>query len=298
MDAVKLANVSVSQLEYLVAALRSDTWKDAAAEVGVSPSAFSQGIAELERRLGVSLFDRQGRHRVPRPEAVVAADHAVRILAELRGMSRWAEEVREGGVGQLTIGMIDTAAVHHFGDVLVEFRQAHPEIALRLLVQPSGSLLDELRAGEVDAIVCVQPDPADDLVVAPLLTEALHVYAPPGTKVGAAETWGPWVSFPSDSRTRALAGRSLRPRGITFNVVAESSQPAVLREMVQLGMGWTVLAPVDAEREPHALQRAVEAPVAERVLALCRRSDREPSAALQRLVDVLLANEAADRVGG
>lgn len=290
---MKLANVTVAQLEYLDAALMHDAWKDAAAAVGVSPSAFSQGIAELERRLGVPLFDRQGRQRTARPEARVAAEHGTRILAELRALSRWAEEMREGGVGQLTIGMIDTAAVHHFGDALMAFRIAHPDVSLRLLVQPSASLLDALDAGEVDAVVCVQPEATDDLEVTPLLAEALHVYAPPGTVVGRPETWGPWVSFPADSRTRSLVGRSLRPRGINFSVVAESSQPAVLREMVQLGMGWTVLAAVDAEREPHALRRAVDAPVAERVLALCRRSDREPSAALTRLIDTLLRSGAA-----
>lgn len=293
---MKLANVSVSQLEYLVAAIEAPTWKEAAAEVGVSASAFSQGIAELERRLGVPLFDRQGRQRVPRPEATVAAEHGIRILAELRSLTRWADELREGGVGQLTIGMIDTAAVHHFGDALMSFRQSHPDVTLRLLVQPSASLLDALRAGEVDAIVCVRPEPDDELSITPLLAESLHVYAPPGISIGPPESWGPWVSFPADSRTRALVGRALRPRGITFNVVAESSQPAVLREMVQLGMGWTALAAVDAEREPHALRRAVEAPVAERVLALCRRADREPSAALQRLVEVLVPSGSAGMV--
>jgi DNA-binding transcriptional LysR family regulator len=293
MGPVKLANVTVSQLEYLDAALAHDTWKDAAAAVGVSPSAFSQGLAELERRLGVALFDRQGRQRTARPEARVAAEHGTRILAELRGLSRWAEETREGGVGQLTIGMIDTAAVHHFGDALVAFRTAHPDVSLRLLVQPSASLLDALDAGEVDAIVCVQPEATEDLEITPLLAEALHVYAPPGTTAGPPERWGPWVSFPADSRTRALVGRALRPRGVNFTVVAESSQPAVLREMVQLGMGWTVLAAVDAEREPHALRRAIDAPVAERVLALCRRSDREPSAALARLIDTLLRSGSA-----
>ncbi len=295
---MKLANVSVSQLEYLDAALEHATWKDAAAAVGVSASAFSQGIAELERRLGVTLFDRQGRQRTARPEATVAAEHATRILAEHRSLARWAEETREGGVGQLTIGMIDTAAVHHFGDALMAFRSVHPDVALRLLVQPSASLLERLHAGEVDAVVCVQPDPSPKLQIVPLLTEALHVYAPPGVAAGPPATWGPWVSFPSDSRTRALVGRSLRPRGIAFNVVAESSQPAVLREMVQLGMGWTVLAAVDAEREPHALRRVVEAPVAERVLALCRRSDRQPAAALERLIEVLLPSGPPDRVGG
>lgn len=284
---MKLANVTTSQLEYLVAAVTEPTWKAAAATVGVSPSALSQGISELERRLGVRLFDKQGRRRVPTAEADAALIHASRILGEVRELTRWAEEARGGGVGQLSIGMIDTAAIHHFGDTLISFRRAHPALTVRLLVQPSNALLDQLRAGEVDAVVCVDPDPDDRFVLEPLIREPLYIYAPLDATIGAPRTWGPWVSFPAASRSRSLMARRLRAKGVPFDVVAESSQPAVLKEMVRLGMGWTVLSPVDAETEPHALTRATDEPIAERTLTLVRRADRTPNPALATLLDQL-----------
>ena len=67
-------------------------------------------------------------------------------------------------------------------------------------------------------------------------------------------------------------------------MTTESSQPAVIKEMVQLGMGWTVLASVDAEHEPHALDRAHPDPIGERVLTLARRADRTPNPALAALL--------------
>ena len=286
---MKLVNVTTSQLEYLVAAIAESTWKEAAANVGVSPSALSQGIAELERRLGVRLFDKQGRRRMPTAEAMAALAHETRILAELRELSRWAQQARGGGVGQLSIGMIDTAAIHHFGDTLVGFRRDHPTLTVRLLVQPSNALLDQLRAGEVDAIVCVDPDPDDRFVLEPLIGEPLYVYAPPDVTIGAPKTWGPWVSFPAESRSRSLMARRLRAQGIPFEVIAESSQPAVLKEMVRLGMGWTVLASVDAETAPHPLHRATNEPIAERMLTLVRRADRIPNPALAALLGQLRA---------
>jgi len=290
-----LANVTTSQLEYLVAAIDEPTWKQAAARVGVSPSALSQGISELERRLGVRLFDKQGRRRVPRTEANDALVHATRILAEMRELSRWADQARGGGVGQISIGMIDTAAIHHFGDTLVSFRNQHPDLTVRLRVQPSNTLLDQLRAGEVDAIVCVDPDADERFVLEPLLAEPLYVYAPPGTQIGGPKTWGPWVTFPAASRSRSIMARRLRTRGASFDVVAESSQPAVLKEMVRLGMGWTILSPVDAESAPHALLRASDDPIAERTLTLVRRSDRVPSPALEALLADLSATAEASR---
>lgn len=280
-------NVSTAQLEYLLAALATDSWKDAAASVGVTPSALSQGIGELERRLGVVLFDKQGRRRVPTTSGREAGSHATRVLAELREFSRWADEIKSGTSGQLSIGMIDTAAIHHYGDTLMRFRAAQPDISVRLIVQPSGTLLELLAAGEVDAVVVVDPEPDDRLVLRPLIVEPLYVYAPPDATVGSPKTWGPWVGFPAASRTRALTARSLRRRSATYDVVAESSQPAVLREMVQLGMGWCVLPATDAETEPHALQRAHGEPLAERTLTLARRTDRTPSPALAALLDEL-----------
>ena len=287
MSRPKLAGISTSHLEYLQAALSHATWRDAAATVGVTPSALSQGIAELERRLGITLFDRQGRRRVPTPEAHHVNRFATRMLAELRELSRWAEEVRGGAVGELAIGMIDTAAIHHFGDTLVGFRRDHPDLTVRLFVQPSNRLLELLRGGEVDAIVAVDPPEDDRLVLEPLIEEPLYAYAPPGTAAGRSDRWGPWVGFPSDSRTRALIARNLRRRRVSYDVVAESSQPAVLREMVHLGMGWCVLPQTDAETEPHALERAVDEPIAARVLTLVRRRDRSPSPALDALLTAL-----------
>lgn len=294
---MKLANVTTSQLEYLIAAVTEPTWKDAAAASGVSPPALSQGIGELERRLGVRLFDKQGRRRVPTAEAHAAAGHAVRILAEMRELTRWASEARGGGVGQLSIGMIDTAAIHHFGDTLVSFRRERPELTVQLQVQPSNTLLDQLRAGGLDAIVCVDPEADDRLIATPLIKEPLYVYAPPDVEVRAPSTWGPWVTFPANSRTRALAARHLRAQNATFEVVAESSQPAVLKEMVRLGMGWTVLAPVDAETEPHALRRATKNPVTERTLTLVRRADRTPNPALASLLQLLGEDSTGEKSG-
>ena len=284
---MNLRRASSTQLEYLTAILDHPTWREAAESLGVTPSALSQGIGELERRLGITLFDRDGRRRVPTDEARIVRDHAERIVSELDELSRWAEQVRGGSVGHLSIGMIDTAAIHHFGSALVAFRHDHPDVELRLRVTPSNELLDLVRSGDLDAAIVVDPDPDDRLDSTPLIEEPLHVYAPPGTHVGPPEQWGPWVGFPANSRTRALTARHLRRQGVDYDIVAESSQPAVLREMVHLGMGWCVLPATDAEVEPHALSPATAKPLTVRTLTLVRRRDRSRSAALQRLLSVL-----------
>ena len=124
---------SATQLGYLVAALDHGTWTDAADALNVSSSAFSQGIAELERRLGgVQLFSKDGRRRVPTESAVVVGQHARRILDAYGSLERWSTVHAAGGAGVVRAGMIDTAAIHHFSDALIRFRSLHGDVELHL----------------------------------------------------------------------------------------------------------------------------------------------------------------------
>lgn len=280
-----LPNITVTQLEYLDAVTRHGTWADAAASLGVSPSALSQGLAELERRVGVPLFDRDGRRRVVRPVAAPVVDHARRTVARTRELVAWAERVRSGRLGQLRVGMIDAAAITHFPDALRSFRHDRPEVDLRLTVAPSAALLDRLDDGELDLVVCVRPpgDPAADRAVTHLLDEPLEVYAPGGVRNDDPAGWGPWVTFPHGSHSRALIARALAAVGASFEVVAESHQPEVLAEMVRLGMGWTVLP---AARH---LVAATDGPVTHRSLVAVRRTDTVAHPAVGALLGALSA---------
>ena len=244
-----LPDLSIRQLEYLVAVADSDTFALAAERVGVSPSALSQGLAELERRVGVPLFDREGRRRVLRPDTRPVLEHARQVVALTADLTDWAQRTRSGDHGRLRLGMIDAAAVQHHGQVLRRFRAEHPELRIHLRVAPSGDLLRELVGGSLDLAVCVEPpEPLRGVSTEVLLTEDLAVYAPDGRRrPGPSAGWGPWVLFPRGAHTRVVAEAALRRRGAPLEVVAESHQPDVLCEMVRLGLGWSVLPVVQAE---------------------------------------------------
>lgn len=268
-----LLQITTQQLEYLVAVDRSPTWAAAAAELGVSPSALSQGLAELERRIGVPLFDRQGRKRMLAPGAREVVAYADRVLSQTRDLGRWAAAARSGEVGTLRVGMIDLAAVKHFPEAMSGFRRERPDVDLRLTVAPSKQLIEQLRAAELDLAVIVVPiDDPEQIDLTPLLTEDLAVYAPPDAKYKGPSDWGPWVSFPQGSHTRQLIENALADLGAPTNFVAESHQPEVLCEMVRLGMGWTVLPEAQAEGNA-SLRRVRKKPLLRRHLALAVRSD-------------------------
>jgi DNA-binding transcriptional LysR family regulator len=275
---VAIPNLTVQQLEYLVAVADAPTWAVAAAAVGVTPSALSQGLAELERRVGLTLFAREGRRRVLTAAAAPVLAHARDVVARTVDLARYAARVRDGRTGTLRVGMIDAAAVDHFSHTLRRFRAQRADLDLRLTVTSSAALLDLLRRAELDLVVCVEPPGlAESIVTTPLTSEPLHVHAPDRRALDRPpREWGPWVTFPAGAHTRVVIQRALRRVGAPFDVIAESHQPEVLREMVRVGLGWTVL-PTGRSGEVAGL--VVGDAIADRCLVLARRAEAVPNPA-------------------
>jgi DNA-binding transcriptional LysR family regulator len=85
------------------------------------------------------------------------------------------------------------------------------------------------------------------------------------------------VLFPTGSHTRALVVEELRLLGAPLDVVAESHQPEVLREMVQLGVGWTVLPTSQAEHGDRPLRRVRKLTTRPLVIATRAGSVHDPA---------------------
>lgn len=263
-------NVHFQQLAYLREIERSPTWAAAAAHLGLSQPALSQSMAELERRLGVALFEREGRRRRLTEEGRATVRFAREVLARAEVFAEGLERRREGSAGTLRVGMIDAGSLYLLPGAVRRFRDEVPDVDLRLTVGASGALERALRRFELDlAFVVDDDDPPDDLERQPLADEALYLYAPPGRRGDPAAA--DWVLYPPGSHTRERIDEGLRARGIVPRVRLESGNPQVLRQMVALGFGWSVLPAAVAESGPDGLRRRRGGPVAVRSVCAVRR---------------------------
>ncbi len=284
----RLLPLSIPQLEYLVAVADLRTWTEAAAELEVTQSALSQGLAELERRIGRKIFEREGRGRTIAPGAQPIVSYARRVLADTADLGRWLADERLGRAGTVRLGIIDAAVTLHFQDELQEFRQPLDSAQFKLTVAPSAVLLEQLLLGDFDLAILVEPavrPPGVDWTH--LLDEDLAVYAPPGSQVGPPAEWGPWVAFPASSHTTNHAARALSQLGVRFDVVAESHQPDVICEMVRLGVGWAVLPATQAETSGIEMQRVRQTPLARRTVVAATRSPSAENPLAECLLDLL-----------
>lgn len=264
-------NLHLQQLNYLRCVADSPTLSAAAAQLSISQPALSQALDEIERRLGLTLFERVGRRRVLNQDGRAVADFASEILGRSEHFAAQLLRRREGDAGVLRVGAIDAGSLYILPEALRRFRRAAPGVDLRLIVGTSAELEDALLRHELDlAFVIGDAHPDERLRRDPLLEEQLFLYGPPGKRAPGAND--DWVLYPGRSHTREQIDRELAAHGWTPRVRLESSNPQVLRQMVSLGFGWSVLPRAVAESGSQPLKPARVKPVARRNIVVSRRA--------------------------
>lgn len=139
----------------------------------ISQSRVSQTISKLERRFGVTLFDRTSRRVVLSPvgAALYADVRAGRDRIE-RGVAA-AIAAGRGVVGTLTVGLEAPAVGELAAPTFAHFRAANPGVELVFREAGFTDPLDLLRAGEVDVTITNAPVDEDGIEEGPV------VYAEP-----------------------------------------------------------------------------------------------------------------------
>jgi DNA-binding transcriptional LysR family regulator len=268
-------NLHLQQLRYLVEIAERGSLSRAAESLHVSQPALSQTVSELERRLGVALFERAGRGRRPTAAGRELLRFAGETLRGARALGETLHALRAGDAGALDIGMIDAASLYVLPDVVRGFREQHPAVELKIAVETSGVLLQRLRGFALDLAFVVGPVDDPDLRAEEVLSEPLHIYAPVDADGDPREAR--WLLYPEGSRTRAIIDAAFAQRGIRPAIALESGNPAVLRQMVALGLGWSVLPRAVAESDSAQSVRRGDL-LAYRPLDAVRRRDSPPDA--------------------
>ena len=230
-----LESVTLRQLQYLVSVADGLAFSDAADELHVSQSALSQGLSRLEDLAGTPLFEPDGRRRRLTWAGEELAQYARRVLGDTVGVGDRLRARSQGRAGTLRVALIDAAALYLLPDRVEAFRSDRPDVDLVITVATSGQCLDRLRSFAVDVAVVVGPARGFDTQT--IIEEALYLFGPAATDADGA----PWVLYPAGSHTRARIDAALAERGSSPSVMAESGNPAVLRQLAALMDGWTVL---------------------------------------------------------
>lgn len=147
--------IQLGALRIFEAVAESDTLTHAADRLGISQSAVSQAISQLEQTTECALVIRRSKPIKLTPAGVVMRAHAAEILASTRRMLTAVQQVSDSGLPHLAVGLIDS-----FGDVAVEQLVVELEkMAVQLSLQTgfTGSLTQAFLQHDLDLLLTTDP---------------------------------------------------------------------------------------------------------------------------------------------
>ena len=174
---------TLQQLSYLVAVDDHRHFGKAAEACFVSQPALSTQIRELERRLGVTLFERGNRKVLPTAVGVTVIDRARGVLRDADELVAAARLDRGGLRGPLSLGVIPTMAPYLLPGLLPVLTAAHRSVELHLHELKTAEILRMLREGGLDLGLLALPVAGDDLVTVALAEDPFVLALPEGHRL-------------------------------------------------------------------------------------------------------------------
>ena len=128
-----------------------NSFSKAAEALDYSQSAVTVQIQQLERELGVRLFDRIGKNVSITQYGKNFISYARDIVSAVARAQVFASEETEL-TGMVQVGTLNSLMTASFSDIVPAFRQRFPHVMMRLHADMVASLKDKLLKNELDLI--------------------------------------------------------------------------------------------------------------------------------------------------
>ncbi|TIN12012.1 LysR family transcriptional regulator [Mesorhizobium sp.] len=125
----------LSQLAVLATVAQCGSFRGAAKDLGIAPSAVSHAVSSLEARLGVRLLARSTRSVAPTEEGAQLLERLRPALSEIDLALESAVEARDRPAGNLRLTVPRTAAHLALTPRLGAFASAYPDIVLEIVIE-------------------------------------------------------------------------------------------------------------------------------------------------------------------
>jgi len=288
-------NYSLRQLKVFVAVAHAGSFSRAGEQIGLSQSAVSHSVKELESEIGVKLLDRTTREVVLTEAGQQLAARLERQLEELTSTLLDTRSVGHQLSGTVRVAASQTISAHLMPQCIAAAALEFPAIRFVLHDRPQQWVLQSIRQGEVDFGMVIDPIQASDLDCEAVLSEPFLLLCRNDHPLASQEQV-PWQALQGAnlvlqdyaSGSRPLIDDALLRQGIETNIVQQIGHPATLFPMVEAGIGISVL-PALALPLPQGRPLVVRPliPVVDRQLMLVRRKNRSLSRAAEAIWHVV-----------
>lgn len=138
------------RLQYVVFTARFGSFTAAAERIGVTQSAITKSVADLELQLGYSIFNRTSRGVILTEEGRSFVERASRVLDQTQDLLRGASAGSDPYAEALRIGVCPASLEWLLVEPLATLMTRHPSVRLNIVGGSFDRVVQQLRNGVVD----------------------------------------------------------------------------------------------------------------------------------------------------
>ena len=266
---------------------------------GVSQSAASQHVQEVERRLGVTLLNRRKRPLELTPAGKLNYEYCRDLLRREEEFSRSLEALKGGVEGTVHVASIYSIGLTEMSRLQEEFGTLHPAGRIQVEYMRPEKVYDAVRAETADLGLVSYPVASREIAAIPWREEEMQVAVPPTHPLAQKAEASPadlngldFIGFDEGLTIRREVDKFLRAHGAAVNLVMYFDNIQMIKEAVALGSGVSIL-PARTMQAEIAQGRLVAVPLGApgllRPVGVLHRRRKKFNSATQSFLELLLA---------
>jgi DNA-binding transcriptional LysR family regulator len=226
--------MTLKQIEHFLTLSRLGHVTLSAKALGISQSALSISLKELERSLGGTLFNRHGKQLFLNDRGRLFYSKTEPIFTQLRELET---TLKKGDFFHLEIAVSQSIGTYLLPSMLLDFSQTNPNFHFQLRIENSETIISKLKSHAIDIGFVEGQIPQGDFQIESLATDELIVIT--GDKTLAKKpvfidtiTPLPWILREDGSGTKEIFINAL-PKNITPNIVLEVNTNESIKEAIK-----------------------------------------------------------------
>ena len=276
-----------------------------AAKCGISQSAASQHVQEVERRLGVALFDRGKRPLVLTAAGKLYGDLCRQVVLREEEFQAALDELKRQSGDTVRVASIYSIGLSEMSGIREAFAARLPAARLEVDYMRPDRIYRAVHNGSADLGLVSYPESSREIAALPWREEEMQLAVAPSHQLaGRAQVYPAdlngieYVAFDEDLTIRRELDRFLRGEGVEVRVAMHFDNIQTIKEAVALGSGASILPArtMQAEIEQGRLVAVpLEAPGLKRPVGVLQRRRKKLHPAAQAFLDLLTEDRARKR---
>ena len=242
--------MTLVQLEYLVEIAKHGSFSIASKSCFVTQPTLSMQMSNLEKELGVLIFDRSKKPLLLTEVGKLILAQANVILKESRLMKEKVLEYKGEISGQLRLGILPTIAPYLLPLFIFSFTKKYPKVVLKTEELTTTEIIEKLAKDTLDAGIVATPLNEKGINEMPLFAERMYAYVSPKhpwialrdiclDEVKSGELW--LLKEEHCFRSQAIQVCATDEKELEDNFVFESGSLETLKRLVEEFNGLTIL---------------------------------------------------------